>query len=181
MDHKERHAFGAHFTSEADIQKVVLPTIVRPWCERIADASTAKKLLALRDDLQGYHVLDPACGSGNFLYIVYRELKRIEIELLDKIQATLGKQAERLTGGGSLVRPTQFFGIDIKPFAVELAKVGLVLGKKLALDEAQAQSAAGDRLAVQAGNPTARRYVTTTARHPQPLRKLKLTRRQTVQ
>ncbi len=73
-------------------------------------------------------------------------MKRIEIELLDKIQATLGKQAERLTGGGSLVRPTQFFGIDIKPFAVELAKVGLVLGKKLALDEAQAQSAAGDHL-----------------------------------
>ena len=43
MEEKERHAFGAHFTSEADIQKVVLPTIVRPWRERIADAKTGRQ------------------------------------------------------------------------------------------------------------------------------------------
>jgi len=55
MDQKERHAFGAHFTSEADIQKVVLPTIVRPWRERLAAAKSDKELLA-------FDVLDWACG-----------------------------------------------------------------------------------------------------------------------
>ena len=137
MDQKERHAFGAHFTSEADIQKVVLPTIVRPWRERIAAAKTAKELLALREEMLHYRVLDPACGSGNFLYVAYRELKRLKLELLEKIYANFGKQTRELAGGTSLVSAGQFFGIDIKPFAVELAKVTLMLAKKLALDETQ--------------------------------------------
>lgn len=131
MHRKERHAFGAHFTSEADIQKVVLPTITRPWRQRIADARTDRDLLALRDELLHYRVLDPACGSGNFLYIAYRELKRIELDLLDR----LGKQAKARVEDISVVSASQFFGLDIKPFAVELAKVTLMLAKKLALDE----------------------------------------------
>jgi len=134
MDVAERHVYGAHFTSEADIQKVILPTIVRPWRERIAAATTAKQLEKLRTELLKYRVLDPACGSGNFLYLAYRELKRVETELLDKLTGATGahKQSTPLT---SLVRADQFFGIDINSFAVELAKVTLMLGKKLALDE----------------------------------------------
>lgn len=61
MDKKERHAFGAHFTSEFDIQKVVGPTIVRPWRGRIAAAG--EKVTELRKalaDLRQFHVLDPA-------------------------------------------------------------------------------------------------------------------------
>jgi type II restriction/modification system DNA methylase subunit YeeA len=68
MDQKERHAFGAHFTSEADIQKVVLPTIVRPWRERLAAAKSDKELLELRKELLAYQVFDPACGSGIFSF-----------------------------------------------------------------------------------------------------------------
>jgi type II restriction/modification system DNA methylase subunit YeeA len=64
MDQEARHAFGAHFTSEADIYKVVLPTIVRPWRDRIAATKSAANLLALRRELLNYHVLDPAFGSG---------------------------------------------------------------------------------------------------------------------
>jgi len=71
MDAEERHAYGAHFTSEADILRIITPTIVRPWRERIAQASTMKDLLALRADLMSFKVLDPACGSGNFLYLSY--------------------------------------------------------------------------------------------------------------
>jgi hypothetical protein len=145
MDQQERHAFGAHFTSEADIQKVVLPTIVRPWRERVAAARTAADLLALRRELLRFCVLDPACGSGNFLYIAYRELKRIEVELLDKIHRSFGERTRELAGSTSLVSASQFFGIDIKPFAVELAKVTLMVGKKLALDETQARLATGER------------------------------------
>ncbi len=132
MADEERRAYGAHFTSEVDIQKVVLPTIVRPWRERITAATTATELQALRKDLLSYLVLDPACGSGNFLYVAYRELKRIEIELLEKICDNCGPQALQKSGGTSPVSASQFFGIDIKPFAVELAKVTLMLATRLA-------------------------------------------------
>lgn len=69
MDAKERHAYGAHFTSEADIMRIVIPTITRPWQERIEAAGNMKDLLALRGELMKFKVLDPACGSGNFLYV----------------------------------------------------------------------------------------------------------------
>jgi SAM-dependent methyltransferase len=145
MGKKERHAFGAHFTTEADIQKVVLPTIVRPWRERIASAKTLKDLLSLRDELLTFRVLDPACGSGNFLYVAYRELKRLEFELLDKMQANFSaKSIPKETGRSSLIATNQFFGIDIKPFAVELARVTLLIGKKLALDEERSRIEQGE-------------------------------------
>ncbi|HEV2949888.1 MAG TPA: DNA methyltransferase, partial [Gemmataceae bacterium] len=88
----------------------------------------------MRDELLAFRVLDPACGSGNFLYVAYRELKRLEFELLDKMQANFSaKSIPKQTGRSSLIATNQFFGIDIKPFAVELAKVTLLIGKKLAL------------------------------------------------
>ncbi|MGA9381218.1 MAG: DNA methyltransferase [Phormidium sp.] len=134
MGKEERHALGAHYTSEADIQKVVLPTIIRPWRERIEAANTLKDLLSLRQELINFKILDPACGSGNFLYVSYRELKRLEAELLEKIHQK-STRAANVIGTMSLVKTSQFYGIDIKPFAVELAKVTLMLAKKLALDE----------------------------------------------
>lgn len=135
LDKDERHAYGAHFTSEADIQKIVLPTIVRPWRERIAGASTLKELGQVENDLLAFQVLDPACGSGNFLYVAYRELRRLERELDDRrreLQRREGREGEiRL----SFVSTKQFHGIDLRPFAVEVAKVTLMLGRKLAADE----------------------------------------------
>ncbi|GAA5055183.1 class I SAM-dependent DNA methyltransferase [Erythrobacter westpacificensis] len=136
MDAEERHAYGAHFTSEADILRIVMPTIVRPWRERIEQASTMKELLALRSALMSFKVLDPACGSGNFLYLSYRELVRVEIALMAKLKQTVSEknfreQSKSLT----LISPRQFFGIDRDSFGVELAKVTLMLAKKLALDE----------------------------------------------
>lgn len=85
IDVKEHHAHGIHFTSEADIVKIVRPTISRYWEERIDAAGTIAELTTLQLELQTYKVLDPACGSGNFLYIAYQELKRIEQLLLDKM------------------------------------------------------------------------------------------------
>lgn len=136
MDAEERHAYGAHFTSEADILRIIRPTIVRPWRERIDQASTMKELLALRTALMSFKVLDPACGSGNFLYLSYRELVRVEIALMAKLKATVSEknfreQSKSLT----LISPRQFYGIDRDSFGVELAKVTLMLAKKLALDE----------------------------------------------
>lgn len=137
MDATERHAYGAHFTSEADILRIVTPTIARPWRERIARASTMKELLALRGELLNFKVLDLACGSGNFLYLSYRELVRIEIALLAKLKQTVSeKNFREQTMAISLISPRQFYGIDRDSFGVELAKVTLMLAKKLALDEA---------------------------------------------
>jgi hypothetical protein len=133
MDQDERHALGAHFTSEADIQKVVLPTIVRPWRERIEAASTLAELRELRQALLNFQVLDPACGSGNFLYVAFRELKRIESELLEKIEKKFGRRAFRNDVATSLISTKQLFGIDKNAFAVELAKVTLTLAKELSL------------------------------------------------
>ena len=138
MDKEERHAFGAHFTSEADIQKVVLPTIVRPWRERIEAGKTLKELRGMLEELRAFRVLDPACGSGNFLYVVYRELKRLELSLMAKIHAEFGKRAQQAVGTRSMVSTKQLFGMDIGAFAVELAKVTLMLAKELAIDESRA-------------------------------------------
>jgi SAM-dependent methyltransferase len=135
---EERHAFGAYFTSGADIQRVVLPTIVRPWRRRIDDADTAKELGRIEQDLLNLRVLDPACGCGNFLYIAYRELRKLE-KLIHEKRVALSRRRTRGGPGGtaalSFVRPGQFFGIDINGFAVEIAKVTLMLGKQLAAAE----------------------------------------------
>jgi type II restriction/modification system DNA methylase subunit YeeA len=135
IDKPERHALGAHFTDEVDIQKIILPTIIRPWMELIDSADHLRDLLALREKLINFKVLDPACGSGNFLYVAYRELKRIEAKLLTKIHTNFSGRATANIGTMSLLKTSQFFGIDINPFAVELAKITMMLAKKLALDE----------------------------------------------
>jgi len=138
MDEEERHALGAHYTSEADLQRVVNPTIVKPLQQKIQKAKTLKDLLAVRSELMKFKVLDPACGSGNFLYVSYRELARLETELLLKIKSKFSeKEIEKQVKTSSLISPKNFHGIDIDPFGVELTKVTLMLAKKLALDEAQ--------------------------------------------
>ncbi len=144
MDKEERHAFGAHFTSEFDIRKVVGPTIVRPWRKRIDDAGkNVGELRTALADLREFRVLDPACGSGNFLFIAYREMKRLERDILLRLREV--SKREPLESAISL---HQFFGIDIIPFAVELAKVTLMLAKELEVIEAQ-KFAGTDQLLIE--------------------------------
>lgn len=137
MDAKERHALGAHFTSEADIQRIVGPTIVRPWRQRIDAAKSGTDLLALRRELAEFRVLDPACGSGNFLYVAFRELARLDLRVMTRLKETLSlREFQRRAPTLCIVTPRQFYGIELDPFGVELAKVTLMLAKKLALDDA---------------------------------------------
>jgi len=143
MGKQERHAFGAHFTSEADIMKVVRPTIERPWLERIDAAKTLKELQALRAELLKFRVLDPACGCGNFLYVAYREMRRIEMRILQRIHTEFGKKARLQAGTRPLLSLTQFHGIDINGFAVELAKVTLMLGREQGIEETRSALASG--------------------------------------
>ena len=134
VDQDERHAFGAHFTSAVDIMKIVKPTITDPWETLISRAKSLAELEKLHERMQHYRVLDPACGSGNFLYLAYRELKRLEkklFERMDELAPSGKKKARRL----SFVTARQFFGMDIIPFAVELAKVTMMIARKLSIEE----------------------------------------------
>lgn len=145
MDAKEQHKHGRHFTSEADIQRIVGPTIVRPWQERIDAARNKSDLLKLREEMATYRVLDPSCGSGNFLYVALREVARLDIRLMLRLKGMVShdeflKHARTIC----VASPRQFFGIDNDRFAVELAKVTLMLAKKLSHDEALRELFDGD-------------------------------------
>ncbi len=129
----ERHSHGMHYTGEADIMKIVRPTISRFWEEKINQANTLKELTQLKLELANYKVLDPACGSGNFLYVAYQELKRIEQLLFNKINEKNKGNSQQLEM--AIVTPAQFFGMDINPFAIELAKVTLMIARKVAIDQ----------------------------------------------
>lgn len=137
MGGKTQHQHGRHFTSEADIERIVGPTIVRPWEARIEAAKNKTDLIELRKELRNFKVLDPACGSGNFLYVAFREMSRLDMRLMLRLKAMVSAkefqaQAKLISG----ISPLQFYGIDNDPFGVELAKVTLMLAKKLAHDEA---------------------------------------------
>jgi SAM-dependent methyltransferase len=123
-----RHKHGIHFTSEGDINKIVLPTITNYWRDRIEAAKTLSQLQSLHQELSAYKILDPACGSGNFLYMAYQDLKKVEFNLLQRMQGL-----DPTRGYMSLVTPQQFFGMDINSFAVELAKVTLMIGRSVAI------------------------------------------------
>ncbi|MEX2646608.1 MAG: DNA methyltransferase [Gaiellaceae bacterium] len=128
-------AFGAHYTAEADIRKVVEPTIVEPWRERIESCSSLAKLEQLQREFGDYKILDPACGSGNFLYVAYRELRRLEARLRARereLRAEGGLASESHTPAYPL---SNVFGLEVEPFAIKLARVTLWMAHKLAVEE----------------------------------------------
>lgn len=147
MDNKKRHNLGAHYTNEIDIKKIVDPVIVQPWRQKIDavldkhDAKerekTAEALKQLHIELCHYKVLDPACGSGNFLFIAYKEIKLIEKEILKRFKLIADKKASwDYAINCNYVSTQQFFGIDLNPNAVELAKVTLMIAKEISIKEA---------------------------------------------
>ncbi|WP_409253860.1 DNA methyltransferase [Bacillus sp. SCS-153A] len=135
MEKEKRHAFGAHFTSEADIMKIVRPSIVHPWEKKISKANTIKELYLLLEELRNYKVLDPACGSGNFLYVAFIQLKKLEKSIYEKIRSLRKKNKNIAYSEISFISAKQFYGMDVNKFATELAKVTLMIAKKLAYDE----------------------------------------------
>ena len=136
----ERHKLGAHYTPRAYVERLVLPTLVEPLREEWQHVRAAAITLAKRDDLKGaikeargFHhrlcavrVLDPACGSGNFLYVALEHLKRLEGEVLQLIES-FGENM-RLDLGGETVDPHQFLGIELNPRAATIAELVLWIG-----------------------------------------------------
>jgi SAM-dependent methyltransferase len=136
----ERRKLGAHFTPRAYVERLVMPTVIEPlraeWENVRAEAVTLgkrgdiagarKAVNRFHDRLCGVRVLDPACGSGNFLYVALENLKRLEGEILD-----FGKEfgeGFKLEIESVTVDPHQFLGLEINPRAVSIAELVLWIG-----------------------------------------------------
>lgn len=137
----ERHDLGAHYTPRAYVDRLVLPTVIKPLRANWHDTQAAALLLAnegklkdAADLVRTWHhklcttrVLDPACGSGNFLYVTLEHMKRLEGEVLDTL-AQLGDTQQRLEVEGLTVDPHQFLGLEINPRAAAIAEMVLWIG-----------------------------------------------------
>lgn len=124
---ESRRELGAHYTSERNILKVIQPLFLDELHKEFEQAITKPKLQALYDKLHTLKFFDPACGCGNFLVIAYRELRRIENDVIAKLYFK-GEQ------GGLLdvkeyckVNIEQFYGIEIDEAAVHIARVAMYI------------------------------------------------------
>ena len=145
----ERHKLGAHYTPRAYVERLVLPTVIEPlrgeWSDAQAAALTlaaegkqdeaVAELLKFHHRLCNVRVLDPACGSGNFLYVTLEHLKRLEGEVLNALdemgyrQSGLALGGERADAqGGETVDPHNLLGIEINPRAAAIAEMVLWIG-----------------------------------------------------
>ncbi len=128
---ERRSELGAHYTHEADIMKIVTPTIVRPWRERIETTATPGEARELLDELCTFTVLDPACGCGNFLYVAYRELRGLEFELKQRMTRLAQETGTPVPPGPLPYYPlSNIKGIDIERIAVLIARVTLWMGHR---------------------------------------------------
>lgn len=128
MNKEERRKVGAHYTTEKNIMKVIGPLFMDDlWSEfekaRSYKRDKRKKLTELQEKLGTLTFFDPACGCGNFLIISYRELRRLEIEIVKEL--TSGDQWELDTDVLSKVNVDQFFGIEIGEFPTEIARTAM--------------------------------------------------------
>lgn len=136
MDARERRAKGAHYTTEANILKVIGPLFLDDLKAELAAikqrrSGRDKELAKFQDKLTRLTFLDPACGCGNFLVIAYRELRRLELECL---KAQYGNQA---IDAALLSRVTvdQFYGIEYEEFPARIAEVAMWMMDHIANNE----------------------------------------------
>ena len=120
-DDEERGALGMHYTSVPNILKVLNPLFLDDLREKLEDAGTNfRKLLNLRNRMARIRVFDPACGSGNFLVIAYKEMREIEAEV---------NKRRRESGRRSVIPLTNFRGIELRDFPAEIARLALVIAE----------------------------------------------------
>jgi hypothetical protein len=130
MNDDERHDIGAHYTSEENILKLIRPLFfdgLREEFEKIKKLSSTlrrERLIKFHEKLASLKFLDPACGCGNFLVISYRELRLLELEVLEIL---LGKEQVLDVHGEIKVNVNQFYGIEIEEFPAQIAQVALWL------------------------------------------------------
>ena len=136
-EEEERGELGMHYTSVPNILKVLNPLFLDDLRARLEEAgNNARTLLNLRKRMSRIRVFDPACGSGNFLVIAYKEMRAIEAEI-NKRRGDSDSRSE--------IPLTNFRGIELRDFPAEIARLALIIaeyqcdvvyrGKKLALAE----------------------------------------------
>ncbi|MFG8737176.1 class I SAM-dependent DNA methyltransferase [Pseudomonas aeruginosa] len=136
-DDEERGALGMHYTSVPNILKVLNPLFLDDLRAKLEEAGdNSRKLLNLRNRMARIRVFDPACGSGNFLVIAYKQMREIEAEINQR-----RGERERPTD----IPLTNFRGIELRNFSAEIARLALIIaeyqcnvqyrGKQLALNE----------------------------------------------
>ena len=128
---KARHKDGMHFTSEEDILKVIKPCILDPWNEVLDNCKTLSDYRDAHKKLKSYRVLDPACGSGNFLVVAYREIKAIEAKIFMEYKKLSGETYAQVQNSLEWFPVTNMYGIEINPFPSFLSRVSLWITKKL--------------------------------------------------
>ncbi len=141
LDPAERKRLGAHYTPRSYVERLVVATIIEPlreeWGQVLStaerqeaegrDAAAIATVRAFHDKLCAVRILDPACGTGNFLYVSLELVKRLEGEVLEAL-IDLGGQ-EAISGLAShTVDPHQFLGLEINPRAAAIAELVLWIG-----------------------------------------------------
>ena len=120
-DDEERGELGMHYTSVPNILKVLNPLFLDDLREQLKEVGdNGRKLLNLRDRLAKIRVFDPACGSGNFLVIAYKEMRAIEAVINER----RGESDQR-----SVIPLTNFRGIEIRDFSAEVARLALIIAE----------------------------------------------------
>lgn len=120
-DDEERGALGMHYTSVPNILKVLNPLFLDDLREKLEEADeNPRKLLNLRSRMAKIRVFDPACGSGNFLVIAYKEMRAIEAEINER-----RGEADRRTE----IPLTNFRGIELRDFPAEIARLALIIAE----------------------------------------------------
>lgn len=141
LDALTRSQFGIHYTPRAYVERLVLPTVIEPlrddWNNAKAAAvnyATKGEMDKARAELRKFHtrlcettVLDPACGTGNFLYVTMEHMKRIEGEVLDLLHE-MGEQSQYLRMESHTVEPRRFIGIEVNEKAASIAELVLWIG-----------------------------------------------------
>jgi hypothetical protein len=126
MDKDKRRGIGAHYTTEKNIMKILKPLFLDAlYAEFERIKHTRSRLLAFYDKLASLTFLDPACGCGNFLILTYRELRLLEIKVLQALYPTgqLALDVSEL----SRINVDAFYGIEIEEFPARIAEVALWL------------------------------------------------------
>lgn len=134
IDVDQRGSLGQHYTSIPNIMKVIEPLFLNELKDQFESAQGSRaKLNDLLKRLQKIKVFDPACGSGNFLIIAYKELRRVEIEVLEELKRIQGDAGTVSLDFGadylSHISLNNFYGIELDDFAHEIAKLALWLAE----------------------------------------------------
>jgi type II restriction/modification system DNA methylase subunit YeeA len=120
-DDEERGALGMHYTSVPNILKVLNPLFLDDLRAKLEEAGdNPRKLLNLRKRMAKIRVFDPACGSGNFLVIAYKEMRAIEAEI-NKRRGEPGPRTD--------IPLTNFRGIELRDFPAEIARLALIIAE----------------------------------------------------